>query len=118
MADSAILTVGLVEGTMIGQALDLVRKAGSVVVTGIASFSDVTPTLPLAMFTLFQKRLLGSLFGEANPRADIPRLLSLYREGKLLLDEVVTANTSWRTSTSATTTCWQERSSAASSGEH
>jgi NDMA-dependent alcohol dehydrogenase len=91
MADSVILTVGLVEGPMIGQALELVRKAGSVVVTGIAAFSDVTPTLPLAMFTLFQKRLLGSLFGEANPRADIPRLLSLYREGKLLLDEVVTA---------------------------
>jgi Zn-dependent alcohol dehydrogenase len=35
--------------------------------------------------------LLGSLYGEANPRADIPRLLSLYREGKLLLDETVTA---------------------------
>lgn len=90
MADSAILTVGLVEGAMIAQSLDLVRKAGSVVLTGLASFSDVTPTLPLAMFTLFQKRLLGSLFGEANPRADIPRLLSLYREGKLLLDEAVT----------------------------
>ena len=33
---------------------------------------------------------LGSLYGEANPRSDIPRLLSLYREGKLLLDETVT----------------------------
>jgi S-(hydroxymethyl)glutathione dehydrogenase/alcohol dehydrogenase len=48
------------------------------------------PTLNMMMFTLFQKRLLGSLYGEANPRADIPRLLSLYREGKLLLDETVT----------------------------
>jgi threonine dehydrogenase-like Zn-dependent dehydrogenase len=45
----------------------------------------------MALFTLLQKRLLGSLYGEANPRADIPRLLSLYREGKLLLDETVTA---------------------------
>ncbi|CAN5343876.1 hypothetical protein BH09ACT7_BH09ACT7_06490 [soil metagenome] len=45
----------------------------------------------MAMFTLFQKRLLGSLYGEANPRADIPRLLRLFREGKLLLDESVTA---------------------------
>lgn len=90
MADSAILTVGLVEGPMVGQALELVRKAGAVVLTALAPFSDVTPTLPMALFTLFQKRLLGSLYGEANPRADIPRLLSLYREGKLLLDEVVT----------------------------
>ena len=51
----------------------------------------MTATIPLTMFTFFQKRLQGSLFGEANPRADIPRLLSLYREGKLLLDETVTA---------------------------
>ncbi|TFV59959.1 NDMA-dependent alcohol dehydrogenase [Mycobacterium sp. PS03-16] len=90
MADSAILTVGLVEGPMIGEALDIIRKGGAVVLTGIAAMADVTPTLPMAMFTLFQKRLLGSLYGEANPRADIPRLLSLYREGKLLLDETVT----------------------------
>jgi S-(hydroxymethyl)glutathione dehydrogenase/alcohol dehydrogenase len=90
MADSAILTVGLVEGAMIGQALDLIRKGGAVVLTGIAAAADVTPTLPMAMFTLFQKRLLGSLYGEANPSADIPRLLRLFREGKLLLDETVT----------------------------
>jgi S-(hydroxymethyl)glutathione dehydrogenase/alcohol dehydrogenase len=44
----------------------------------------------MTMFTLFQKRLLGSLYGQANPRADIPKLLSLYRAGKLLLDETVT----------------------------
>jgi NDMA-dependent alcohol dehydrogenase len=91
MADSALLTVGVVEGPMIGEALDIVRKGGAVVLTAIASMADVTPTLPMAMMTLFQKRLLGSLYGEANPRADIPRLLSLYREGKLLLDETVTS---------------------------
>jgi NDMA-dependent alcohol dehydrogenase len=91
MADSAILTVGLAEGGMIGEALELVGKGGAVVLTALAPQTDVTPTLPMTMFTLYQKRLLGSLFGEANPRNDIPRLLSLYREGKLLLDEAVTA---------------------------
>jgi S-(hydroxymethyl)glutathione dehydrogenase/alcohol dehydrogenase len=91
MADSALLTMGVLEGPMIGDALNIVRKGGAVVMTAIASMADVTPTLPMAFMTLFQKRLLGSLYGEANPRADIPRLLSLYREGKLLLDETVTA---------------------------
>ena len=91
MADSALLTVGLVEGPMIGEALDIVRKGGAVVLTAVAAMADVTPTLPMLMFTLFQKRLLGSVYGEANPLADIPTLLSLYREGKLLLDETVTA---------------------------
>lgn len=91
MADSAILTVGLVEAAMINDAFQLIRKGGAVVLTALAPVSDVSPTLPTAMITLFQKRLLGSLYGEANPRADIPRLISLYREGKLLLDETVTA---------------------------
>ena len=91
MADSALLTVGLVEGPMINEALDIIRKGGAVVLTALASVTDVTPTLPMLWLTVFQKRLLGSLYGEANPRADIPRLLSLYREGKLLRDEVVTS---------------------------
>jgi NDMA-dependent alcohol dehydrogenase len=91
MADSALLTVGLVEGYMVNEALDIVRKGGAVVLTAIASVNDVTPTLPMLWFTVYQKRLLGSLYGEANARADIPRLLSLYRDGKLLLDETVTS---------------------------
>jgi NDMA-dependent alcohol dehydrogenase len=90
MADSALLTVGLVEGPMIGDAINMVSKNGSVVVAGLAGLFDNSPTLNLALFTLFQKRLLGSLYGEANPYADIPRLLSLYREGKLMLDEMIT----------------------------
>jgi NDMA-dependent alcohol dehydrogenase len=91
MADSAILTVGLLEGPMINDALELVSKGGAVVVTAIAAMTEMTATMPLMFFTLFQKRLLGSLYGEANPRNDIHRLISLYREGKLLLDETVTA---------------------------
>jgi S-(hydroxymethyl)glutathione dehydrogenase/alcohol dehydrogenase len=94
MADSAVVTVGLVEGQMIIDALTIIRKGGAVVVTALASFMDPSPALPMAvmaMVTIFQKRLMGSLYGEANARADIPRLLSLYREGKLLLDETVTS---------------------------
>jgi S-(hydroxymethyl)glutathione dehydrogenase/alcohol dehydrogenase len=90
MADSAILTVGLLEGAMLEDAANIIRKGGAVVMTALSTMADNAPTLGMMMFTLFQKRLLGSLYGEANPRADIPRLLSLYREGKLLLDETVT----------------------------
>lgn len=55
MADSALLTVGLVEGPMIEDALNIVRKGGAVVLTALASMADVTPTLSMAMFTPFQK---------------------------------------------------------------
>ncbi len=90
MADSVILTMGLLEGTMIDEATNIIRKGGAVVVTAVAAMTDTTASFSLMMLTLYQKRLLGSVYGEANPRADIPRLLSLYREGKLLLDETVT----------------------------
>ncbi len=90
MADSVILTMGLLEGSMIDEAANIIRKGGAVVMTAIAAITETTASLNLMLFTFFQKRLLGSLYGEANPRADIPRLLSLYREGKLLLDETVT----------------------------
>ena len=39
--------------------------------------------------TLLEKSLVGSIFGSANPRRDIPRLLRLYQEGKLKLDELI-----------------------------
>jgi S-(hydroxymethyl)glutathione dehydrogenase/alcohol dehydrogenase len=90
MADSALLTVGVVEGPMINDAFNIIRKGGAVVLTGLAPTEDMNAVLPMAWITLFQKRLLGSLYGEANPRADIPRLLNLYRDGQLLLDETVT----------------------------
>ena len=91
MADSALLTVGLVEGRDDRRGArhrPQGRRGGAD--RRWRRWPTSTPTLPMMMFTLFQKRLLGSLYGEANPRADIPRLLSLYREGKLLLDETVT----------------------------
>jgi Zn-dependent alcohol dehydrogenase len=91
MADAVLLTPGLVKGEMIAQALAATRKAGTTVVTGITPMQDMTATVSLADLTLSQKSIKGSLFGEGNARADIPRLLSLYREGKLLLEEMVTA---------------------------
>lgn len=91
MADSAILTVGVVRGAMIGELLELVRKAGTAVLTGLAPADEVTATLPMLQMTLYQKSLRGSLFGEANARADIPKILSLYRRGLLNLDDMVTA---------------------------
>ena len=33
-----------------------------------------------------QKRLIGSLYGSANPLVDLPRVLALYLAGRLPLD--------------------------------
>ena len=59
----------------------------------LTALGDITATgAPLALgeLTLMQKRLQGSLFGESNPRRDIPNLLRMYQAGQLKLDELVT----------------------------
>ncbi|HEX3567422.1 MAG TPA: alcohol dehydrogenase, partial [Acidimicrobiales bacterium] len=68
----------------------LVAKGGRAVVTGVTPVLEMDVLMNLADLTLSQKELVGSLFGGANPREDIPRLLDLYRAGKLQLDEMVT----------------------------
>ena len=40
--------------------------------------------------TAFEKRLQGALFGHDNPFDVIPRMIELYRAGKLKLDELIT----------------------------
>ena len=68
----------------------MVSKGGRCVVTAVAPLANMDVQLNLFELTLQQKQLVGSIFGSANPRRDIPRLLRLYMEGKLKLDELVT----------------------------
>ena len=72
-------------------------------------------TLNLAMLTLMQKNLQGTIFGGGNPHYDIPQLLSMYKAGKLNLDDMVTRQYRSSRSTTATRTCWTAGTSAASS---
>jgi S-(hydroxymethyl)glutathione dehydrogenase/alcohol dehydrogenase len=46
--------------------------------------------LNLFEFAMQRKELVGCIFGNANPQLDIPRLLALYKAGKLKLDEMIT----------------------------
>lgn len=89
-ADATIVTIGVLQGDHIGQALASIRKAGTVVVTGLGDITAAGAPIALGELTLFQKRLQGSLFGESNPRRDIPNLLRMYQAGQLKLDELVT----------------------------
>jgi len=91
-ADSAIVTIGVVRNEHIGQAYGAVRKAGTVVVTGVSNGHEDAPipgfnALSVAMF---QKRIQGALFGMASPRDAMPELLNLYTSGRLKLDELIT----------------------------
>src|SRR3712207_574810 len=90
-ADATVVTVGVVTGEHIAEAVTSIRKAGTVVLTGTGGMRQAggVPMNP-TMFTVFQKRLQGALFGGCNPRWDIPHLLTQYAAGTLKLDELVT----------------------------
>jgi Zn-dependent alcohol dehydrogenase len=47
-------------------------------------------TVRTGSLTFEEKTLTGSYFGSARPRQDFPRLLALYREKRLKLDELIT----------------------------
>ncbi|GAA4793663.1 NDMA-dependent alcohol dehydrogenase [Actinomycetospora chlora] len=90
-ATAAVVTVGTMQAEVVAQAFAAVGKAGTVVLVAMAGFTDTTVALPGTVATLWKKTIKGSLFGDCNPTTDIPRLLDLYREGRLHLDEVITA---------------------------
>ena len=89
-ADQALVTVGVVTEEVITAAFAAIRKRGTVVVTGIAGPGKNTIQLPSFELTVMEKRIQGALFGGGNPFDEIPRMLELYRAGRLKLDELVT----------------------------
>lgn len=86
-ADYAFECVGY--GEIAAQAYGCLRKGGTAVVVGVASQKDNT-TVRTASLTFEEKTLTGSYFGSARPREDFPRLLALYRNKRLKLDELIT----------------------------
>ena len=90
MAEKCIITVGEGRGHHIAPAMAIIGKGGRVVHTSVADINDTEVTMSLFDLTLMQKELVGSIFGSANPRRDIPRLLRMYQNGTLKLDELVT----------------------------
>jgi S-(hydroxymethyl)glutathione dehydrogenase/alcohol dehydrogenase len=90
MANKVIMTMGVGDGAVLGEGLALAAKRGRVVVTNIHPALEYSASMSLLDLTLMEKQIVGSLFGSGNPRADIPKLLGLYREGLLDLDGLVT----------------------------
>jgi alcohol dehydrogenase (nicotinoprotein) len=89
-ADSAIITMGVVDSETVEAAFNATGKDGITVLTGLSGLFEPTIQLPGAMLTLFRKTIKGSLFGDCNPTTDIPKILGLYQAGDLKLDEIIT----------------------------
>lgn len=87
-ADYVFVTVGSAEAA--AQGLRLIRPGGTLVMVGIPSQDS---TMPLRVHDLawVAQTIKGSVMGSTRLSVDVPRLVRLYREGRLKLDELITA---------------------------
>ncbi|CUU58064.1 alcohol dehydrogenase [Parafrankia irregularis] len=84
--DVAIDAVGT--GRTAAAAFNALRRGGRAVVVGVA---DPRATVSVPLYHLIDQRVLtGSTNGSIRPQVDIPRILDLYRAGRLPLDRLVT----------------------------
>ena len=90
MADRVIMTPGVMHGDLMAEAMAMTGKGGTCVVTAVAPITEVGAAVSLFELAMYNKEIKGTIFGSLNPRRDIPNLLSMYREGQLKLDELVT----------------------------
>jgi Zn-dependent alcohol dehydrogenase len=64
------------------------RARGAAVLIGIPR-ADAALELPLLQIPRTERRVLGSIYGSSLPERDFPRILELYRRGRLPLDRLI-----------------------------
>ena len=84
--DYAFEVIGMPD--VITQAFLSVKRGGKAVIVGVPGF-DQQATVPAASLVLEEKGLIGSLYGSASMRRDMPKLIELYMGKKLKLDELI-----------------------------
>jgi Zn-dependent alcohol dehydrogenase len=82
----AIEAVGRAE--TLQQCIAALRPGGTVVAVGLGRVG-ATFEIPINELVQRQKRVVGSLYGSANPLVDLPRLFGLYLSGRLPLDDLL-----------------------------
>lgn len=86
-ADHAFECVGRVD--LIRQAVDLLDRHGQAILLGVPAATAEASFLVSSLY--LDKAILGCRYGSSRPQRDIALYAELYREGRLLLDELVTA---------------------------
>lgn len=87
-ADYVFVTVG--STAAVTQSFDLVRRGGTITVVGLPAIEGKVP-LPVFRLVVGEWRVMGSSMGSTRLRVDVPRLMELYQQGRLKLDELITA---------------------------
>jgi len=85
-ADYVFVTVGV--KSVIEQGFGLIRKGGTLVLVGMPASGEIAGFEPLRVANDCQV-VLGSKMGSSRIRVDIPKLVDLYQQGRLKLDELI-----------------------------
>jgi Zn-dependent alcohol dehydrogenase len=85
-ADYVFVAVGA--KTAIEQGVGLMRRGGAMVIVGMPA-SGVTTEFDPSELANDGQRILGSKMGSAQLEVDVPKLVELYRQGRLKLDELI-----------------------------
>jgi len=85
-ADYVFVTVGNVAAIRQGFAMSGTR--GMTVIIGLPQMKEMLTISPFE-FILSERMLTGGFMGATNLKLDIPRLIELYKAGKLKLDELI-----------------------------
>ena len=87
-ADYVFITAG--SGRAIDMGMTLMRRGGSLVVVGMPP-NGVKTEIELGYLAGYGQSILGSKMGSTQPEVDLPKLMGLYQQGRLKLDELITA---------------------------
>jgi Zn-dependent alcohol dehydrogenase len=84
--DWAVEAIGRPE--TLRQAFEALCPGGTLVAIGLGAAGQELH-LPINPLVQRERRIVGSLYGSANPLLDVPKLLELYRAGRLPIDQLV-----------------------------
>jgi S-(hydroxymethyl)glutathione dehydrogenase/alcohol dehydrogenase len=86
--DCAFEVIGL--AATVQQAVGMTRKGGRAVLVGVMPIGS-SVELPAWDLVLREKAVMGSMMGSNRFRIDMPKYVELYLDGRLKLDEMISA---------------------------
>ena len=78
-------------GPVIESCIWATRNGGTTVMVGAGGIDQTVTLAPPVLFTSSERKLMGCLLGSCSGHRDIPRLLDLWRAGRLDLEGMITA---------------------------
>lgn len=89
--DSVILAVDYVNPTLIAACFATLRKGGTLVIVGVTNPRHQSIDVSSLELTFTEKTITGCVYTGSPPDLALPRNLDLYAQGRLKLDEMISA---------------------------